>query len=68
MRTWSIRDKVVFVFVVILGFGAVRLLGDIYLRPLPIWSKLAVAAACVCVIAAIAIYGRRRARRQAPPR
>ncbi|HVS50604.1 MAG TPA: hypothetical protein VHJ99_17110 [Candidatus Dormibacteraeota bacterium] len=68
MRTWSTRDKVVFVFAVILGFAAVRLLGDIYLRPLPIWSKLVIAAAGVCVIAAIAIYSRRRARHQAPPR
>jgi hypothetical protein len=68
MATWSKRRAFLFWCVVFLSVGVVRLLGDQYLRPIPSWQKLVIAAACVCVIAAIAVYGRRRARRSALPR
>jgi len=32
----------------------------------PTWLKLVIAGACACVIAALAVYSRRRARRAAP--
>jgi hypothetical protein len=37
-------------------------IGPTYLQPLPIWLKLVIAVAGLCVIATIAIYSRRRAR------
>jgi hypothetical protein len=39
--------------------------GPTYLEPLPTWLKLVIAGACACVIAALAVYSRRRTRRAA---
>ncbi len=39
-------------------------IGPTYLRPLPMWSKIVTAVACCLFVAAIAIYGRRRAQRK----
>jgi len=41
------------------------IVGPAYLEPLPVWLKLLVAAAACLVVAAVAIYGRRRSRRVA---
>jgi hypothetical protein len=43
-------------------------IGPTYLRPLPIWLKLVIAVACCGLIATIAVYSRRRARRLESPR
>jgi hypothetical protein len=63
MSAWTTRQKVLFAVAFAFGLIVVRLLGDQFVRPLPIWLKLVIAAACVCVIAALALYSRRRARR-----
>jgi hypothetical protein len=65
MARMSRRDTVlVFGLVVPLSAAIMTfVVGPRYLQPLPMWSKLAIAAACVCFIAAVAIYGRRRRRR-----
>lgn len=39
------------------------IVGPRYLEPLPMWFKLIMAAVGCCFIGAVAIYGRRRARR-----
>jgi len=43
-------------------------IGPAYLKPLPTWLQLVIAAACVCFIATIAIVSRRRARHASRPR
>jgi hypothetical protein len=68
MAKVSARDMVVVAFAVGFSVAAVNLLGDHYLRPLPIWLKLALAVAGCCVIAALPVYGRRLARHSLPPR
>jgi hypothetical protein len=66
MASWSTGQKVLFAFAIALIPGVVKLLGDQYLAPLPMWLQLVIAAAGICSIATIAIYSRRRARRSAP--
>jgi len=39
------------------------MLGPRYIDPLPLWSKLVMIVVGCCLIGAIAVYGRRRARR-----
>jgi hypothetical protein len=36
--------------------------GPTYIRPLPMWAKVVMAAGCCLFIATVAVYGRRRAR------
>jgi hypothetical protein len=68
MQRLSRRDTVlVFGFVVPLSTAIITfVVGPRYLQPLPTWAKLAFVAAGCCFIAAVAIYGRRRARRTVP--
>jgi peptidoglycan/LPS O-acetylase OafA/YrhL len=40
--------------------------GPTYLQPLPIWAKVVIAIALCLLIATVAVYSRRRARRQRP--
>ncbi|HEY4914786.1 MAG TPA: hypothetical protein VIJ91_12810 [Candidatus Dormibacteraeota bacterium] len=36
--------------------------GPTYIRPLPMWAKVVMAAGCCLFIATMTVYGRRRAR------
>ncbi len=67
MRTMSKRDTVLlFGLALPLSVSLVTfVVGPTYLRPLPTGLKLVIAGACGCVIAALAVYSRRRARRAA---
>jgi hypothetical protein len=64
----SKRDRVLaFGLVVPLSASLMTfVVGPTYLEPLPTWLKLVIAGACACVIAALAVFSRRRARRAAP--
>jgi ABC-type antimicrobial peptide transport system permease subunit len=42
-------------------------IGPAYIRPLPTWLQLAIAIAGGCIIGALALYARRRARNTSPP-
>ncbi len=65
MARMSRRDTIlIFGLVVPLSAALLTLVvGPQYLAPLPTWSKLVIVVAGLCVIIAVAIYGRRRARR-----
>jgi hypothetical protein len=66
MARMSRRD-VVLVFGLVVPLSAALMtfvVGPRYLEPLPMWSKLVIAAGGACAIAAIAIFSRRRARAQ----
>jgi hypothetical protein len=67
MAAWSTRQKVLLGFVTAFSVAIVKPLGDQYLAPLPMSLQLVIAGACLCLIATVAIYGRRRARRSASP-
>jgi CRP-like cAMP-binding protein len=60
MRTW--RGRLWFGLTISFSTSVVMLVGPTYIRPLPMSAQLVLAVACVCFIAAVAIYGRRRAR------
>jgi len=62
MRTVSRRDTLLlFGLALPLSVSLVTfVVGPTYLRPLPTWLKLVIAGACGCVIAALAVYSRRR--------
>jgi len=65
------RREQVLVFGLAVPFGSALVtfvIGPEFLRPLPIWLKLVGMVACGGLIAAIAVYGRRRARRSPPRR
>ncbi len=66
MAKRSTRDG--FGLAVFLGTLVALVVGPTYLKPLPVWMKLVLAVAGCCVIAAIAVYSRRRARRSAQSR
>jgi hypothetical protein len=38
--------------------------GPTYLRPFPMWAKVVLALACCVFIGTVAVYGRRRSRRE----
>jgi heme A synthase len=79
MRTWceterrayltpsmSKRNSVLVAFVIAIWTGVLTLyVGPTYIRPLPLWAQVVVAAAGCLIIATIAIYARRRRRRAA---
>jgi hypothetical protein len=58
----SRRDSLWFILAVPIGVAVALFVGPTYLESLPIWLKLVMAGAGCCVIAAIAVYSRRRAR------
>jgi hypothetical protein len=63
MAKWSMRERLVFAFALPIGSVVIAFwVGPTYLKPLPTWIQLVIAAVCVCVIATIAIVSRRRAR------
>ena len=55
-------------FMAIFAAGLLIQIGPTYLNPLPMWVKLVLIAAGCCLIAGVAIYSRRRARRTTTPR
>jgi xanthine/uracil permease len=60
MATWSKRRLVVFfAFVIPVITVVVKLFGDRYLRPLPMWQQVVIAGALLCVLAALVVYSRR---------
>ena len=59
-RSW--RDRLTLAVAVPVAVVVALWVGPAYLQPLPIWVKVVLAAAGCCVIAAVAIYSRRRAR------
>jgi hypothetical protein len=56
------RERLWFGLAVSLGPVVALLIGPAYLQPLPMWAKLAIVIAGCALIAALAIYSRRRAR------
>ncbi len=69
MKSKSRRDRVlVGVVVSVSGVLVASVIGPMYLRPLPTWLKLVIVVAGSAMIATIAVYGRRRARRLESPR
>jgi hypothetical protein len=65
MARMSRRETIlIFGLVVPLSAALVTMVvGPQFLAPLPTWTKLAIAAAGLCVIAVVALYARRRTRR-----
>jgi hypothetical protein len=63
MRTW--RGRLWLGLSIFVSVAFVMLIGPTYLRPLPMWAKLVFIVAGSGFIAAVGIYGRRRARRAA---
>ena len=61
----SKRDLVLVSFVLAFCGGVMTFyVGPTYIQPLPIWEKVVMAVACCLIIATIAIYSRRRSRRE----
>jgi len=68
MAKWSMRERLVIVVAAPIGSALVALwVGPAYLKPLPTWLQVVIALACLCFIATVAIYSRRRARRASRP-
>jgi LPXTG-motif cell wall-anchored protein len=64
----SRRDSVLVALVLAVWAGVLTLyVGPTYLRPLPLWEQLALAVAGLVIIATLAMYGRRRRRRNTSP-
>jgi H+/gluconate symporter-like permease len=68
MTSTSRRDWALTIFGAIFAAGLFIEIGPTYLNPLPMWLKLVLIVAGSCVIAGVAIYSRRRARRTTTPR
>jgi hypothetical protein len=61
----SRRDSVLVALMLAIWGGLLTLyVGPTYIRPLPMWEQVGLAVACCLIIATIAIYGRRRSRRE----
>jgi uncharacterized membrane protein len=58
----STRDKYIVALAVPIAVVIALIVGPTDLNPLPIWVRLVIAGAGLCVIATIAVYRRRRAR------
>ncbi|MFI5260148.1 MAG: hypothetical protein ACHQ01_11180 [Candidatus Limnocylindrales bacterium] len=63
MRRFSRRDAAIVGATVGVTTGVLTQVGPHYIDPLPLWSKLVIAVACCALVGAVAVYGRRRARR-----
>jgi hypothetical protein len=63
MAVWSTRQKVIYAFAFPLILIGVKFLGDQYLRPIPVWERILVAAMCCGLLAVLAVYSRRRTAR-----
>jgi hypothetical protein len=61
LRTW--QGRLWFGVTVAFSTSLVMLIGPTYIDPLPMWLKGLIAVACVFLIATVAVYSRRRARR-----
>jgi hypothetical protein len=61
----SRRASVLVAFVLAIWCGIITVyVGPTYIRPLPTWGQVVLAVAGCLIIATIAIYGRRRRRRE----
>ena len=61
----SRRASVLVAFVLAIWVSILTVyVGPTYLQPLPMWAKVVLALAGCLIIATIAIYGRRRSRRE----
>jgi hypothetical protein len=61
MGSW--RTRALFAVWIVLAASIIKLFGNHYVQPLPIWLRIVIAAVCVGAIAAAAIYSRRHAGR-----